>query len=90
MKVSILTENTVYKRGFLAEHGLSLLIEEKGKRFLFDTGQSRVFLHNAEKLSLKLQDLDGIILSHGHYDHLRILYEQIHQPGKLRQADRDL
>lgn len=69
MKVSILTENTVYKRGFLAEHGLSLLIEEKGKRFLFDTGQSRVFLHNAEKLSLKLQDLDGIILSHGHYDH---------------------
>ncbi|NBH14082.1 MBL fold metallo-hydrolase [Lachnospiraceae bacterium] len=69
MKVSILTENTVYKRGFLGEHGLSLLIEYQGKRYLFDTGQSQVFLHNAQKLRLQKKDLDGIILSHGHYDH---------------------
>lgn len=69
IKVSILTENTVYKRGFLGEHGLSLLIETKGKRYLFDTGQSRVFLHNADMLHLPLENLDGIILSHGHYDH---------------------
>ena len=69
MKVSILTENTVYKRGFAGEHGLSLLIETEGRRFLFDTGQTRVFQRNAETLKEKLEELDGIILSHGHYDH---------------------
>ena len=69
MKISILTENTVYKRGFLGEHGLSLLIEAGEKRYLFDTGQSHVFLHNAGKLKVCLKGLDGIILSHWHYDH---------------------
>lgn len=69
MKVSILTENTVYKRGFLGEHGMSLLIETGQRRYLFDTGQSHVFLHNASKLQVALEDVDGIILSHGHYDH---------------------
>lgn len=69
MKISILTENTVYKRGFIGEHGLSLLIETKGRKFLFDTGQTRVFARNAEILKEELTRLDGIILSHGHYDH---------------------
>lgn len=69
MKISILTENTVYKRGFLGEHGLSVLIETEDRRYLFDTGQSNVFLHNAAKLQLSLKELDGVILSHGHYDH---------------------
>lgn len=69
MKVSILTDNMVYKRGFLGEHGMSLLIDAGEKRYLFDTGQSQVFLHNAAKLGVDLKDLDGVILSHGHYDH---------------------
>lgn len=69
MKVSVLTENTVYKRGFLGEHGLSLFIETAEEKYLFDTGQSGVFLHNAEKLKIDLEKLNGIILSHGHYDH---------------------
>lgn len=69
MEVRILTENTVYKRGFLGEHGLSMLLETEGKRYLFDTGQTDVFLRNADKMKLDLEHLDGIILSHGHYDH---------------------
>lgn len=69
MKVSVLNENTAGKRGFLAEHGLSLLIEQGDRRYLFDTGQTDVFLHNAKKLGESLDGLDGIILSHGHFDH---------------------
>lgn len=69
MKVSILTDNMVYKRGFLGEHGMSLLIDTGEKRYLFDTGQSQVFLHNAARLGIDLKNLDGVILSHGHYDH---------------------
>lgn len=69
MKITILNENTVYRQGLLAEHGLSVVIEERDRKFLMDTGQSDVFLKNAKTLGVHLEDLDGIILSHGHYDH---------------------
>ncbi len=69
MKLTILTENMVNRRGFLAEHGLSVLVEAAGRRILFDTGQSGVYLHNAKRLGTALDGLDGIVLSHGHYDH---------------------
>lgn len=69
MRVTVLNENTAGKRGFLAEHGLSLLIETETGRWLFDTGQTDVFLRNAECLKETLFELDGIILSHGHFDH---------------------
>lgn len=69
MKISILNENTVYKRGLIAEHGLSLLIETDNKRILFDMGQSFAFTYNAEKMNISLEGLDAIVISHGHYDH---------------------
>lgn len=69
MKITVLTENTVSRRGLLAEHGLSVLVETGEKRILFDTGQSGVYVHNAERLGISLEGLDAIVLSHGHYDH---------------------
>ena len=69
MRFTVLNENTAGKRGFLAEHGLSVLIVHQGRKILFDTGQTDVFLHNAEKIGETLSDLDAIILSHGHFDH---------------------
>ena len=52
MKISILNENTVYKRGLIEEHGLSLLIETDNERILFDMGQSFAFTYNAEKMDI--------------------------------------
>ena len=69
MKFTVLTDDTVKKRGLYAEHGLSLLIESKGRGILFDTGQSDVYIKNAKTLGLSLDELDYIVLSHGHYDH---------------------
>ncbi len=80
MDITLLTENTANKRGLLAEHGLSVLIEHGGRRLLFDTGQSGVYAANAEKLGVSLEGLDGIVLSHGHYDHTGGLPEF---PGSL-------
>ena len=69
MKLTVLTEN-VAGGAFLAEHGLSYLIEHKGEKLLFDTGHSDVFLHNAELLEIDLHnDVDTLVLSHGHWDH---------------------
>ncbi|NPA37778.1 MAG: MBL fold metallo-hydrolase [Chlorobi bacterium] len=69
MKLSVLTENTAGGR-FGAEHGLSYLIEHDNKTILFDTGHSDLFLKNAEKFGYNLKnDVDAIVLSHGHWDH---------------------
>ena len=69
MKLIVLTEN-IAGGHFLAEHGLSYLIEHEGKKLLFDTGHSDVFLKNAQKLGIVLlKETDTVVLSHGHWDH---------------------
>lgn len=68
VKISILSNNIA---GPLtrAEHGLSLLFEADGKKIIFDTGQSDLFLRNAEIMNVSVADAEVIILSHGHFDH---------------------
>lgn len=51
------------------EHGLSLFIEYRDLKILFDTGASSYFISNADKLKVNLSQLDLILLSHSHYDH---------------------
>jgi len=68
MKISILTDNHPGVNT-PAEHGLSYLIESDGKRLLFDTGQSEMFLKNSNIMNASLTNIDMIILSHGHFDH---------------------
>jgi len=51
------------------EKGLSFYIEVEKKKILFDTGASSLFLENASKLHIGLEDTDYIVLSHGHWDH---------------------
>jgi len=68
MKISILTDNHPGVNT-PAEHGLSFLIEYDGTRLLFDTGQSDMFLKNAEAMHISLSQIDTIVLSHGHFDH---------------------
>ena len=69
MKITILTENTAGGK-FLAEHGLSYLIEIDDQKILFDTGHSDVFLKNARQLEIDIEnDVKTVVLSHGHWDH---------------------
>ncbi len=69
MTITVLTDNTAGGR-FLAEHGLSYIIEHNNKKILFDTGHSDVFLKNAEKLNIDIHhSIDLVVLSHGHWDH---------------------
>ncbi len=68
MKISVLTDNSAGSFT-MAEHGLSYLIEYNGQRILFDTGQSDMFIKNAKTMNVSLDNIDLIILSHGHFDH---------------------
>lgn len=68
--ITVLCDNTAADPRYEAEHGLSMLLRlENGHRWLWDTGQTDVFLRNAEKLGEPLNGLTGVALSHGHYDH---------------------
>ncbi len=69
MKITALVENTCQNGAFSVEHGLSLYIETKNHKILFDAGQTALFAENAEKLGINLQEVDALVLSHGHYDH---------------------
>ena len=69
MKIYTLAENTVRRPHLLAEHGLSLLIESREGTLLFDTGEGRALLPNAAKMGPDLEQVERIVLSHGHYDH---------------------
>ena len=69
MKITALTENTSSREDLGSEHGLSLFVETKETRLLFDMGQSGLFAENAEKLGVDLREAELAVLSHGHYDH---------------------
>lgn len=69
MQLTVLTDNCAGGI-FLAEHGLSYIIESEGKKILFDTGHTDVFIKNALKLDIDIQkEISTIVLSHGHWDH---------------------
>lgn len=69
MIIKTLVENTSISESIASEHGLSLYIETKNYKILFDVGESNLFLVNAEKLDVNISEIDYLIISHGHYDH---------------------
>jgi 7,8-dihydropterin-6-yl-methyl-4-(beta-D-ribofuranosyl)aminobenzene 5'-phosphate synthase len=74
--ITILIDNTAGKQGTVGEKGFSALaeIEYEGgdtRKILFDTGATGTnLLNNLKVLNKDLQDLDCIVFSHGHWDHV--------------------
>lgn len=69
MRIVNLIENTEGKSECLFEHGLSFYIETESHKALLDLGQTDSSLKNAKRLGLNLNEVDTVVLSHGHYDH---------------------
>ncbi len=70
MDLTVLVDNnTLIDRYFLAEPAFSVYIKEGDRQILFDCGYSDVFLRNALTMGIDLNQLDTIIISHGHIDH---------------------
>ncbi len=51
------------------EHGLSFYIEHPSGVFLSDVGLTELFADNAHKLGKDLTLVDGLAISHHHFDH---------------------
>jgi 7,8-dihydropterin-6-yl-methyl-4-(beta-D-ribofuranosyl)aminobenzene 5'-phosphate synthase len=77
----------------VAEHGFSALItthdSEQGSNntYLFDTGVSENgVIHNADIFGIDFGKIDGVILSHGHFDHFAGLVSILKRISSTRQS----
>ncbi len=75
MKVLELDLKIVYDNeampGFESGWGFSSLVELEDEKILFDTGwDGKVLLSNLEEFNIKPGDIDKVVLSHAHWDHI--------------------
>ncbi len=70
LKVTVLS--TMLAEGDeLGEWGFAALVEADGRKLLFDTGaKSDVVWKNTQTLKIDLRDVDDVVLSHWHNDHV--------------------
>ncbi len=84
LHLAIVCENTV-GRPILAcgEHGFSCLVKTSSGSWLFDTGSGETLLNNLAALDYDVNQIEGVILSHGHYDHSGGLLPLLKRSGPL-------
>jgi 7,8-dihydropterin-6-yl-methyl-4-(beta-D-ribofuranosyl)aminobenzene 5'-phosphate synthase len=71
MKVTIIYDNTAWKKELQSDWGFSCLVEAHGKNILFDTGtKGEILLSNMKKLDIDPEKIEEIFISHAHYDHI--------------------
>lgn len=83
--ITTLVENTAGAPFIVGEWGQSLLVETDGQKILFDTGPSSLISKNAAIMGVDIGAVDGIVLSHGHYDHTGGLQEVL---TRIRESGR--
>ncbi len=70
MKLTVVYDNQA-KEGLRSGWGFSCYIESPEKNILFDTGwDGHLLLDNMNKLALPPEDVDILVLSHSHWDHI--------------------
>jgi len=86
IRLTILCENSVDQvspYGLLGEHGFSCHLQTPAGNFLFDTGGGMTIMNNAELLGIDFTKLQGIMFSHGHFDHTGGLRQVLEKTGKI-------
>jgi len=70
VKVTIIYDNTTFRKNLQADWGFSALIQVKGRNILFDTGANEdILLSNMEKLKVNPKEIGYVFISHPHWDH---------------------
>lgn len=69
--ITVTFDNNQYKDGLKTSWGFSCLIKGAEKTILFDTGgDDSILLENMKKLEIEPEEIDLIVLSHIHGDHI--------------------
>jgi len=71
LEITLVYDNNPYQKKLTTSWGFSCYIKGLEKNILFDTGRDgSILLDNMDKLSINPQNIDTIILSHKHLDHI--------------------
>ncbi|MFO7944314.1 MAG: MBL fold metallo-hydrolase [Anaerolineales bacterium] len=69
--IKILCDNYPYRKDLKTDWGFAALVEYKEETVLFDTGASgSLLLTNMKEMGIDPQDIDKVVLSHAHGDHI--------------------
>ncbi|MFO7965496.1 MAG: hypothetical protein R6U50_16345, partial [Desulfobacterales bacterium] len=67
MKLSIVYDNTAFRKDLQADWGFAALVEIRGRKILFDTGgNGDILLSNMKKLKIFPETIDDVFISHAH------------------------
>ena len=70
MKITIVYDNTAFRKDLQANWGFSAIVEIKERKILFDTGANgTILLSNMQKLEINPKEIEEIFISHSHFDH---------------------
>ncbi len=73
--ITIVYDNNLYNNELRTAWGFSCVVRFHGKRILFDTGgDSQILLFNMEQLKIDPKEIDVVVLSHIHGDHVGGLF----------------
>lgn len=84
VSITILVENTTPVPNLIGEYGFSCLITIDDRSLLFDTGSAGALFHNSKALGIKLEEIEDVVISHGHFDHTGSLLPLLEQYGKKK------
>jgi len=83
MRLKILYDNES-EDGFVNGWGFSCLVETGNRRIMFDTGwDGNILLYNMERFGVTKEDIDTIVISHDHWDHMGGLTHILHPDVKV-------
>jgi len=84
LKITVIYDNYVHREGMESDWGFSCLIEGTSQSILFDTGtRGDLFMTNFRELGLSPAQVDRVVLSHEHGDHIGGLEAFLEARGSL-------
>jgi 7,8-dihydropterin-6-yl-methyl-4-(beta-D-ribofuranosyl)aminobenzene 5'-phosphate synthase len=84
LTITVLCDNNAFRKGIETSWGFSCFIEGMDRTVLFDSGNNPfLLLRNMEKTEIAPADIDSVLLSHMHWDHMGGLYGIIEKNNEL-------
>lgn len=71
IELTVVYDNKAVCEGLRTAHGFACVLRDAGGTVLFDTGGSgQVLLENMRALGIDVGEIDAVVLSHMHWDHI--------------------
>lgn len=71
VNITVIYDDKILQDGLYPDWGLSMYIDTGKQGILFDTGKNKEILkNNMDILNINIDDIDKIVISHRHWDHI--------------------